>query len=89
MNYTTQVSIKETNENGYGFECKVSIDPGLPDRISFDIAWQHTDEDTTEDLESVGILMSPEAARAVADRLQECAYRAETKNRAANDKETF
>lgn len=89
MNYTTQVSIKETNDNGYGFECKVSVDPGLPDRISFDIAWQHTDEEETEDLESVGILMSPEAARAVAERLNECAYRAETKNRAKNDKEDF
>ena len=89
MNYTTQVSIKETNDNGYGFECKVSVDPGLPDMISFDIAWQHTDEESTEDLESVGILMSPEAARAVAERLQDCAYRAQTKNRAKNDKEDF
>ena len=43
----------------------------------------------TEDLESVGVLMSPEAARVVAERLQDCAYRAEAKGRTNNDKETF
>ena len=89
MNHFTEVSIKETNDNGYGFECKVAVEGGNADMISFDIAWQHTDEETTEDLESVGILMTPEAARVIAERLQDCAYKAEKAQRTNEDKETF
>ena len=72
----TEISVKETNEHGFGFECKVSVEPQLPDRVSFDIAWQQTDDDGTEDIESVGVLMSPKAALFIAGQLQEAAFTA-------------
>lgn len=75
---TTEVSVKETNDHGYGFTCKVSVDSGMPHVVSFDIAWQHTDEDgDTEDIETVGVIMTPTAANAIADQMRECAYRVE------------
>lgn len=78
MEYNTKVSVKETNEKGYGFECSVSIDPQLNKMIGFDIAWLHEDEqDVVNELSSVGVLMTSRAARAVADRLNACAYEIE------------
>lgn len=75
---TTEVSVKETNEHGYGITCKVAVDPGIPNMVAFDIAWQHTDDDgTIEDIETVGVLMTPAAASAIADQLRDCTYRAE------------
>ena len=75
---TTEVSIKETNDHGYGFTCKVLCDPHMSHVVSFDIAWQHTDEDgNVEDLDAVGVIMSVQAANAIADQLRECSYRAE------------
>lgn len=75
---TTEVSVKETNDHGYGFTCKVSVDSGMSNVVSFDIAWQHTDDDgNTEDLDSVGVIMSHSAANAIADQLRECSYRVE------------
>ncbi len=78
MEYITQVSVKETNQDGYGFECTVAVDPGINDMVTFDISWLHQDDEgTLEALESVGVLMTPEAARHIAERLQQCAYLAD------------
>lgn len=84
MERYTEVSIKEANEHGYGFTCKVSVDPHLPEYVSFDIAWEHTDdEDTIEEIDSVGVIMTADAARAIAERLQDCAYRIESNKKDA------
>jgi hypothetical protein len=78
VEHFTQVSVKETNQDGYGFECTVAVDPGISDMVTFDISWLHEDEDgSVEALETVGVLMTPEAARHIAERLQQCAYLAE------------
>ena len=78
MEYITQVSVKETNQDGYGFECAVSVNPGISNMVTFDISWLHEDDEgTLEALESVGVLMTPEAARVISERLQQCAYLAE------------
>lgn len=75
---TTEVSIKETNEHGYGFTCKAYVDPQMNNVVSFDIAWQHTDKDgDVEDIDRVGVIMSVWAANAISDQLRECAYRVE------------
>lgn len=67
---TTEISVKETNPHGYGFTATLSIDPSLPSKVSFDIAWQHTLEDMVEDLEEVGVLMTANTARLLADHLR-------------------
>lgn len=90
MDYFTQVSVKETNEEGYGFECVVAADHGVNNMVSFDISWLHEDDDgNTEALESVGVLMSPEAARVIAERLRDCAYRAESASAPEDNKVLF
>ena len=81
MERITAVSISEFNEHGYGFTAKVSVDASMPKYISFDIAWQTQDDDgTVQDEESVGVLMSAEAASLLAERLQHCSYQARSTN---------
>lgn len=85
MKRYTEVSIKEANEHGYGFTCKVSVDPSMSEFVSFDIAWEHTDDEgTIEEIDSVGVIMTADAARHIAERLNDCAYRIEKSNEEAN-----
>lgn len=90
MEYNTQVSVKETNEDGYGFECTVAVNPGISDMVTFDISWLYEDDEgTIEALECVGVLMTPEAARVISERLQQCAYLAEKPSAPLENKVLF
>lgn len=76
MNYTSEYSVTQRNEHGYGFHARVSIDSELSHVVGFDIAWQHDGED----IESVGIIMAPDHARALADALIKCADKTVSKD---------
>lgn len=77
MTKTTKVTITEVNDNGYGWSASAMVDPGLPDQVSLDISWEHTDDDgLVEELESVGVLLTPDGANELARLLENAAYKA-------------
>lgn len=59
------VFIRETNEDDNGFHAEVYIDPDLPGLLSFEFS-HVMDGETSEEDETVGVLMSREAAFALA-----------------------
>jgi hypothetical protein len=72
----TKVTISEVNEHGYGWSAEANVEEGNDDQVSFDIRWEHTDEEgSTEVLESVGVLMTPEGANELSRQLENAAYK--------------
>lgn len=70
--YLSQI-IRETNEWGNGFEADIYIDDVLEEYVSFDMSHLYEEEKSEDGTDSVALLMSPEAARKLADRLYEVA----------------
>lgn len=88
MTQYTSVTIREHNEHGNGWEATAKVDKGLEQYVSFDICWQYIDLDdgSSETGESVGVLMSPEAAEELAHQLVTSAQKA--RRFIANSEET-
>lgn len=65
--------IEEENEYGNGFRLKITVDPDAPlDKyVSLDLIYRCEGEDTED---SVGVILSPQAAFDIARNLEKAAY---------------
>ena len=66
-------TVTEINGHGHGFKADIYVDDGMPEHVTFEIAHVFDGKTSENGEESVGLLLSPKAARMLAQRLNEAA----------------